>query len=183
MGFYGAPGESRTPDLLVRSQSLYPTELRAHTIESNRNHRQNIRNGLAAQSGFVALKPKRSCYPETIHMELFHNSAFSRVTALAERRAVHTAFAWLHGNPKTIMDLKPSWRPFPRHPLASRPARPGSPSAFRRPVSAMWRPTRSETFTAGYPRQNCPPRAPGQWWCSRRIWIRSFRRRRRSIHW
>jgi acetylornithine deacetylase/succinyl-diaminopimelate desuccinylase-like protein len=32
------------------------------------------------------------------------NSAFSRVTALAGRRPVHAAFAWLHGNPKTIMD-------------------------------------------------------------------------------
>ena len=29
-GFYGAPGAIRTPDLLVRSQLLYPTELRAH---------------------------------------------------------------------------------------------------------------------------------------------------------
>ena len=37
-------------------------------------------------------------------MAIFHNSAFSRVTALAELRPVHTAFAWLHGNPKTIMD-------------------------------------------------------------------------------
>src|ERR1035441_9509152 len=27
---YGAPGEIRTPDLLIRSQPLYPTELRAH---------------------------------------------------------------------------------------------------------------------------------------------------------
>ena len=27
--FTGAPGEIRTPDLLVRSQTLYPTELRA----------------------------------------------------------------------------------------------------------------------------------------------------------
>ena len=27
---YGAPGRSRTSDLLVRSQLLYPTELRAH---------------------------------------------------------------------------------------------------------------------------------------------------------
>jgi acetylornithine deacetylase/succinyl-diaminopimelate desuccinylase-like protein len=45
-----------------------------------------------------------SCYPETIRMAIFHNSAFSRVTALAELRPVHTAFAWLHGNPKTIMD-------------------------------------------------------------------------------
>jgi hypothetical protein len=26
----GAPGEIRTPGLLVRSQALYPTELRAH---------------------------------------------------------------------------------------------------------------------------------------------------------
>ena len=25
----GAPGEIRTPDLLIRSQTLYPTELRA----------------------------------------------------------------------------------------------------------------------------------------------------------
>jgi acetylornithine deacetylase/succinyl-diaminopimelate desuccinylase-like protein len=33
-----------------------------------------------------------------------HNSAFSQVTALAEQRPVHAAFAWLHGNPKTIMD-------------------------------------------------------------------------------
>jgi acetylornithine deacetylase/succinyl-diaminopimelate desuccinylase-like protein len=31
-------------------------------------------------------------------------SAFSRVTTLATQRAVHAAFAWLHGNPKTIMD-------------------------------------------------------------------------------
>ena len=33
-----------------------------------------------------------------------HTSAFSRVTGLAERRQLHAAFAWLHNNPKTIMD-------------------------------------------------------------------------------
>src|ERR1035437_10062339 len=32
------------------------------------------------------------------------NSAFTRVTALAAKRPVHAAFAWLHGNPKTSMD-------------------------------------------------------------------------------
>ena len=32
------------------------------------------------------------------------NSAFTRVTALAAQRAIHAAFSWLHGNPKTIMD-------------------------------------------------------------------------------
>jgi hypothetical protein len=31
----GAPGESRTPDLLVRSQTLYPAELRAHVFIMN----------------------------------------------------------------------------------------------------------------------------------------------------
>jgi tripeptide aminopeptidase len=35
---------------------------------------------------------------------LAHNSAFSRVTALAARRPLHAAFAWLHANPKKIMD-------------------------------------------------------------------------------
>src|SRR5580698_5503364 len=30
---YGAPGEIRTPDPLVRSQMLYPAELRAHTAD------------------------------------------------------------------------------------------------------------------------------------------------------
>src|ERR1019366_5155685 len=33
----GAPGEIRTPDLLIRSQPLYPTELRAHaTVDFSR---------------------------------------------------------------------------------------------------------------------------------------------------
>jgi tripeptide aminopeptidase len=35
---------------------------------------------------------------------LSRNSAFSQVTALASKRPVHSAFSWLHGNPKTIMD-------------------------------------------------------------------------------
>ena len=35
LDFIGAPGEIRTPDLLVRSQTLYPTELRAHYSFSN----------------------------------------------------------------------------------------------------------------------------------------------------
>ncbi len=50
LGFYGAPGEIRTPDLLIRSQSLYPAELRAHTTGFQRNLTQNSRDGRAAQS-------------------------------------------------------------------------------------------------------------------------------------
>ena len=30
----GAPGGARTPDLMIRSHSLYPAELQAHTIGS-----------------------------------------------------------------------------------------------------------------------------------------------------
>ena len=30
VGFPGAPEETRTPNLLIRSQMLYPIELRAH---------------------------------------------------------------------------------------------------------------------------------------------------------
>ena len=32
-GIYGAPGLTRTADLLVRSQTLYPTELRAQLFQ------------------------------------------------------------------------------------------------------------------------------------------------------
>jgi acetylornithine deacetylase/succinyl-diaminopimelate desuccinylase-like protein len=32
------------------------------------------------------------------------NSPFARITTLAGKRPVHAAFAWLHGNPKRIMD-------------------------------------------------------------------------------
>ena len=45
------------------------------------------------------------CYPKSKRMAFFsRSSSFSRVTALAALRPVHAAFAWLHGNPKTIMD-------------------------------------------------------------------------------
>ena len=32
LDFFGAPGEIRTPDLLIRSQTLYPAELQAHGV-------------------------------------------------------------------------------------------------------------------------------------------------------
>jgi len=40
-------------------------------------------------------------------MALFpRRSAFARVTALAAQRPVHAAFAWLHNNPKILIDLQ-----------------------------------------------------------------------------
>jgi acetylornithine deacetylase/succinyl-diaminopimelate desuccinylase-like protein len=51
-------------------------------------------------------------------MPLFtRNSAFLSVTALAARRPVHSAFAWLHGNPKTIMDWQAELTAIPAPPF------------------------------------------------------------------
>jgi hypothetical protein len=40
----GAPGEIRTPDLLVRSQALYPTELRARRFDKKVGRRDRFPN-------------------------------------------------------------------------------------------------------------------------------------------
>ncbi len=54
---YGAPGEIRTPDPLVRSQMLYPAELRARVVEVNLKilgrqvRRRQAREGVAAGVG------------------------------------------------------------------------------------------------------------------------------------
>ena len=49
-GLNGAPGEIRTPDLLIRSQSLYPAELRAHAFGRCYRQRKNNREGEVTQS-------------------------------------------------------------------------------------------------------------------------------------
>jgi tripeptide aminopeptidase len=51
-------------------------------------------------------------------MPLFtRSSAFSRVTALAARRAVHSTFAWMHNNPQTIMDWQSALVAIPAPPF------------------------------------------------------------------
>src|ERR1700677_2017405 len=47
-------------------------------------------------------------------------SAFSRVTALAAQRPVHAAFAWLHGNPKKIMDWQAGLVAIPAPPFGEK---------------------------------------------------------------
>lgn len=55
-------------------------------------------------------------------MPLFsRSSAFSRVTALAAQRPLHAAFAWLHGNPKTIMDWQAELCAIPAPPFGEQP--------------------------------------------------------------
>jgi acetylornithine deacetylase/succinyl-diaminopimelate desuccinylase-like protein len=52
--------------------------------------------------------------------ELVSKAAFSRVTALAAQRPIHAAFAWLHGNPKTIMDWQAELVSIPAPPFGER---------------------------------------------------------------
>ena len=47
--------------------------------------------------------------------------AFTRVTALAAVRAVHAAFAWLHANPKTILDWQTQLCKIPAPPFGEQP--------------------------------------------------------------
>ena len=51
--FTGAPGEIRTPDLLVRSQTLYPTELRARCTGNSTGGERGIRT----LEGLLTLTP------------------------------------------------------------------------------------------------------------------------------
>jgi len=54
-------------------------------------------------------------------MVLFpRNTAFSQVTALAGLRPVHAAFAWMHRNPKTIMDWQVSLVAIPAPPFGEK---------------------------------------------------------------
>jgi acetylornithine deacetylase/succinyl-diaminopimelate desuccinylase-like protein len=48
------------------------------------------------------------------------SSAFSQVMALAGQRAVHAAFAWMHGNPKTIMDWQAQLVAIPAPPFGEK---------------------------------------------------------------
>ncbi|MGH9600466.1 MAG: M20/M25/M40 family metallo-hydrolase [Terracidiphilus sp.] len=49
---------------------------------------------------------------------LFRSSAFSRVTALAAKKSVHAAFAWLHRNPRRIMGWQAEAVAIPAPPFA-----------------------------------------------------------------
>jgi hypothetical protein len=54
---YGAPGEIRTPDPLVRSQMLYPAELRARKGIVTRILATNCRRGIFHEKSLQLLSP------------------------------------------------------------------------------------------------------------------------------
>ena len=54
----GTPEGTRTPDLLIRSQSLYPTELPAHFVPLSRALRYNIMDFRKCQALFFTFLKK-----------------------------------------------------------------------------------------------------------------------------
>ena len=57
LGIFGTPEGTRTPDLLIRSQSLYPTELPAHTSAQRSNilaQADRFVKRIFAKSGFFS---------------------------------------------------------------------------------------------------------------------------------
>ena len=63
-GFLGALEGTRTPDLLVRSQSLYPAELQAQFFSANIEYHKTEEN---ARAFFKKLRPSRQCQECKFH--------------------------------------------------------------------------------------------------------------------
>jgi hypothetical protein len=78
--YYGAPGEIRTPGLLVRSQALYPTELRAQMIKRRAaiTGRRHLPDPVRGANITMAFEPTSSS--AQILAEGIKENAFAHVT-------------------------------------------------------------------------------------------------------
>src|SRR5690348_6817476 len=72
LGFSGAPGVIRTPDLLVRSQTLYPTELRARLLCASRS---SYRTAARCGTRFSVLHVRRRIRCRATNAALCRSSA------------------------------------------------------------------------------------------------------------
>src|SRR5579862_2495084 len=66
--FDGAPGGTRTPGLLIRSQSLYPAELRARVASSYHHY---IRDGNRNQAALARLRGRSPQAHRTARLQPF----------------------------------------------------------------------------------------------------------------
>ena len=93
---------------------------------------------------------------------LFRNSAFSQVTALAGPRPVHAAFAWLHGNPKTIMDWQAALVAIPAPPFGEAGAlRVARRAALPKPASSQIETDAVGNVLGFLPAAHLPPESTG----------------------
>ncbi len=112
--------------------------------------------------------------------QISSNSAFSQVTALAQQRPVHAAFAWLHGNPKTIMDWQAELAAIPAPPFGEQARAEWLAERFAETgLSRVETDEEGNVYRLADRRPNCRRRAAGRWWCSPRTWTRFSQPRRR----
>jgi len=95
-------------------------------------------------------------------MALFpHSSAFTRVTALAGQRPVHAAFAWLHGNPKRIMDWQAALVAIPAPPFGEQARSAWMVERFREAGLVQVAPDQLGNVLGYLPARNLAPEATG----------------------
>ena len=141
--------------------------------------------GVACRPAFeTCLKPVPAS-PATLKAVMpsaSRTSAFARVTALAGKRPTHAAFAWLHGNPKKIMDWQMAVVGDPGASVRRTGARAMAVGALRR-GGACRGPHRRNRQRARIPvsAPGMTPKAPGPSWSCPRISIPCFPAALRSI--
>ncbi|MDE3187003.1 MAG: M20/M25/M40 family metallo-hydrolase [Acidobacteriota bacterium] len=88
-------------------------------------------------------------------------SAFSRVTALATQRPVHTAFAWMHNNPQTIMNWQAELSGIPAPPFGEQARAEWVAARFAEAGLAQIRTDSIGNVTGVLPAAGLPPESSG----------------------
>ena len=95
-------------------------------------------------------------------MALFpRSSAFSQVTALAGKKHVHAAFAWIHNNPKTIMDWQAEMVAIPAPPFGEQARALWLAARFAEIGLAGVETDREGNVIAVFPAAQLPPESTG----------------------
>jgi len=89
------------------------------------------------------------------------SSAFSKVTALATERSVHAAFAWLHRNPKTLMDWQSALVAIPAPPFGEKVRGEWLAARFTQAGLADVRTDPAGNVIAALPAASLPPESSG----------------------
>ncbi len=89
------------------------------------------------------------------------SSAFSRVTALAAQRPVHTAFAWMHNNPQMIMNWQSELSGIPAPPFGEQARAEWIAARFAEAGLAQIATDRIGNVTGVIPAAGLPPESSG----------------------
>ena len=106
------------------------------------------------------------------------SAAFSRITALASRRTVHAAFAWLHANERVLLGWQRDLCAIPAPPFGESAALAVDGGAVSRRRAQGIEIDQAGNVLSLCPRHGWTLKARAPLLCSRRIWTRCFPRTR-----